>query len=130
MLGSLDPRHGQKPLPPRETGDPVAGNAVQTVERARELSSESRRRIGVVGEIDREQHGIAEVARLRCRPDRRFEGVDHVVARFDGASGFSAPSNGRVVGGAGSRKRWWEMARENMSAGQARRSVFGTPGGP
>ena len=77
------PSRGQESILPDDPITPCLGNAGQAVERTGELSGHRRDRIGIVGQVGREQHGSAEVGGAGDRPDGGFEGVDDVPAGAD-----------------------------------------------
>ena len=62
------------------------------------MSGHRRDRIGIVGQVGREQHGTAEVGGAGDRPDGGFEGVDDVPAGADRIPRPSTPAAGQDTG--------------------------------
>ena len=85
----------QEPVLPGQPAEPSLGDAAQAVEGAGELARHRRHRVGVVCQIGREQHGVAEVAGASDRPESRFEGVDDIAAGADLVPRPSPPASGQ-----------------------------------
>ena len=95
-VGTVAPRvvDARASILPDDPITPGLGNAGQAVERTGELSGHCGDRIGIVGQVGREQHGTTEVGGAGDRPDGGFEGVDDVPAGADRVPRLSTPAAG------------------------------------